>query len=123
MSRATEILELVRAGFTRNDILILYRDENQAPAPAAQPAAQPAENNPAPAAPAQPAQPAGNQPAAQPAEEPDSYARILQELTTLNNRISNINVLTSGTGQPQQQETMDDFIAKIIAPKAPEVKK
>ena len=117
MSRAKEILELVRAGFTRDDILILYKDETPAPA------AQPAENNPAPAVPAQPAQPAANPTAAQPAEEPAGYARILQELTNLNQRISSYNVLTSNAGQPQQPETMDDIIAKIIAPKAPEVKK
>ena len=119
MPKASEILELVRAGFSRDDILTLYSDDSQAPA--AQPA--PAENNQAPAVPAQPAQPAGNQPAAQPAEEAASYAKILQELTNLNNRISNFNVLTAGTGQIQQPETMDDIIARIIAPKAPEVTK
>ena len=118
MSRAAEILELVRAGFTRDDILTLYRDDSQAPEAQPAPAAQPAENNQAPAVPAQPAQPAGNQPAAQPTEEPAGYARILQELTNLNQRISNYNVLTAGQGQPQQPETMDDFIAKIIAPKS-----
>lgn len=114
-----EILELVRAGFTKQDIVLMIAPGAADPAgvqtstgePAAEPEAQPA------------AEPTA-EPAAQPASEPEqqpSTADIMREIARLTsavqaNAIAN-STMPQGISNPVKAE---DIVAQIIRPKFPE---
>lgn len=112
-----EILALIGAGYTKQDIEAMSVDANTNPAPAAgnsetQKPVQPApvqEPTPAPAAPAAPAAPTQ----ATPAE--DFGTRIIAEIEALKTAMQTMNV--SGTAQPAQKPvTAADALASVILP-------
>lgn len=115
-----EILELVRAGFTKQDIALMIAPVAADPAEPAAPAAVPAAAaEPVPAA--EPAAPAAAPaaPAAQPEPEPQqpSTADLMKEIAKLTsaiqaNAIAN-SKLPAGIGQPVKAE---DVMAEIIRP-------
>lgn len=97
-----DIIALVRAGFTREEIRALYKDE-PAPAPApAEPA--PAEPTPAPA----PAEPA---PAPASAEPTPEYKELLEQVKTLVSVVQATNRIN--TNQPAPR-TEDDILDSIL---------
>ncbi len=117
-----EILELVRAGFTKQDIALmispLASDPEAVQTSAAEPAAEPAAAAEAVPAAQPPAQPQ-TQPAAQP-EQP-STADIMKEIARLTsavqaNAIAN-STLPQGISNPVKAE---DVVAQIIRPTYPE---
>lgn len=118
----TEILELIRAGYKKEEIDAMIAAEASNPptpkpatdlAPAAEPAPAPA-TDPAPAAEPEPAKPA-------PESETEKLAQALGlKLDTLTQAIQAHNV-GSIEGNPATQTT-DDIIAKIINPHYGEVK-
>lgn len=123
-----EILELVRAGFTKQDIALMIAPvaadpaEPAAPAavPAAAPAAEPAAAaEPVPAAPA--AAPAVPAPAAQPEPQQPSTADIMREIARLTSAVQ-ANAIANST-MPQgisNPVSADDVVAQIIRPTYPE---
>ena len=118
-----EILELVRAGFTKQDIALMITPVAADPAavqtsipaePAAAPEAVPAAEPAAPAAPAAVAQP-------EPQPQQPSTADIMREIARLTsavqaNAIAN-STMPQGISNPVKAE---DIVAQIIRPKFPE---
>ena len=116
-----DILALVRAGFTRSEILAMQTPAAE-PAPAEpQPDPEPApqlEPEPAPAAPQPEPTPAAPQPA--PAPQP-SNQDVLAAIQGLTAAIQNIN--RNSAQQPGQSRiTGDDVMAGFIRPPKPETK-
>ena len=116
-----DILALVRAGFTRSEILAMQTPAAE-PAPAEpqpdpEPAPQP-EPEPAPAAPQPEPAPAAPQPA--PAPQP-SNQDVLAAINSLTAAIQNIN--RNSAQQPGQSRiTGDDVMAGFIRPPRPDNK-
>lgn len=112
-----EILKLVDAGFTKDEILAMTA-KPEAPAeptptpeaPAETPTPAPAEQTPEPEAPAKPEEPASQ------------YDMLVKKLEEISNRIitNNINVDTMA-GKPEK--TIDDIMASVINPPQLENKK
>ena len=102
-----DILALVRAGFTRSEILAM-----QAPAAEPAPAEPQPDPEPAPAAPQPEPAPAAPQPA--PAAQP-SNQDVLAAINSLTAAIQNIN--RNSAQQPGQNRiTVDDVMAGFIRP-------
>ena len=121
-----EILELVRAGFTKQDIALMIAPVAADPAavqtsipaepaaPAAEPEAEPAVPAAAPAAPAAVAQP-------EPQQQQPSTADIMREIARLTSAVQ-ANAIANST-MPQgisNPVSADDVVAQIIRPTYPE---
>ena len=115
-----DILALVRAGFSRSEILAMSQPAEPAPAepqPDPEPAPQP-DPEPAPAAPQPEPTPAAPQPA--PAPQP-SNQDVLAAIQGLTAAIQNIN--RNSAQQPGQSRiTGDDVMAGFIRPPRPDNK-
>ena len=103
----SEIIKLLDAGFTKDDIMAL-----QGAAPAA-PAADP---DPAPASDPDPA------PAADPADDQPGLS-AMQAFNTLINKMNDkldqiqaANIVNSSTGSPDQEETAESVLQELIFP-------
>jgi hypothetical protein len=104
-----DILDLIRAGYTKADIEAMEAAPTPAPAevPAkpAQPAAQPA----ADPKPAQPAQPAAE---AQPAEAPADP--VLAELKAMREQMNKLSIAQGAAKIPDKDELMKTALEKLI---------
>lgn len=103
----SEIIKLLDAGFTKDDIMALQGS------PAAAPAAAP---DPAPASDPDPA------PAADPAEDQPGLT-AMQAFNTLINKMNDkldqiqaANIVNSSTGSPEQEETAESVLQELIFP-------
>lgn len=114
-----DILALVGAGFTKEDILALGNVQAQKPAvPAEAPAPVPAEA-PAEAVVAEPTPAPAPQPTPQPAEEQPSMADVMRQIAKLTasvqaNALANTSI-PSGA-DPRNGLTGEDALAQIIRP-------
>ena len=106
-----DIILLVKAGYTRDQIAAMQAPAQTAPAEPAQ--AAPAE--PAQAAPAEPAQAAPAEPQAQPKPQgiEDLSQMLAAEFAKLNDAIVKANLQQA---QQPPQESVDDILASIINP-------
>lgn len=106
-----DIILLVKAGYTRDQIAAMQAPAQTAPANPAQ--AAPA--NPAQAAPAEPAQAAPAEPQAQPKPQgiEDLSQMLAAEFAKLNDAIVKANLQQA---QQPPQESVDDILASIINP-------
>lgn len=95
-----DVLTLVKAGFSREEIAVMAASAEPAPAPAPAPAPEP---TPAPAP----------EPAPQPEARPDMLAQILERFDTMTQALQASAI--RGTQQPPKQTT-DDILAEIIRP-------
>ena len=114
-----DIILLVKAGYTRDQIAAMQAPAQTAPANPAQAApanpAQAAPANPAQAAPAEPAQAAPAEPQAQPKPQgiEDLSQMLAAEFSKLNDAIVKANLQQA---QQPPQESVDDILASIINP-------
>ena len=102
----TDILDLIRAGYTKADIEAMEAEQKHAPAPA-----------PAPV-PAKPAQPAA-QPAAEPkpAEAQQAEAKadpVMEELKALRDQMSKLSLAQGAAKIPDQEDLMKKALEKLI---------
>lgn len=108
-----QIMKLVEAGFTADEIRKMVQPASEpAPAPAPAPAPEPA---PAPA-PAEPEPTPAPEPAPAPAvpkQEPKTDA-ILQKIDNLTGSITMLLNRSAGTRTPDHTETVDDILAKAF---------
>lgn len=105
-----EIMMLVRAGYTKEEISAMQTPADHAPA-------DPAPEDPAPADPA-PADPAPADPApADPAPAPAGNDQILAALNQLTQAVITNNINRQAF-DPTPQRTAEDALAEIIAPPA-----
>jgi len=105
-----EIMMLVRAGYTKEEIIAMQTPAE--PAPADQTPAEPAPADPAPAEPA-PADPV----LADPAPVPAGNDQILAALNQLTQAVITNNINRQAF-DPMPQRTAEDALAEIIAPPA-----
>lgn len=82
-----DIIKLIDAGYTKEDILAMNEEK-------------PAEPEPAPA------------PVSVPEEKPDTQAAILAELQQMRKSINAMNIMNSGT--TEQAETTDEILMKAM---------
>ena len=100
--KVNDILDLIRAGYTKADIEAMEAEPKPAPAEVpAKPAADPK--------PAQPAQPAAE---AQPAEaKPDP---VMEELKALRDQMSKLSLAQGAAKIPDQEDLMKKALEKLI---------
>lgn len=105
----SDIIKLLDAGFTKDDIMALQVS------PAA-PAAPSADSDPAPASDSDPA------PAADPAEDQPGLS-AMQAFNTLINKMNDkldqiqaANIVNTSTGTPDQEETAESVLQELIFP-------
>ena len=103
--KANEVLELVRAGWTKADILAMAAGEAAAPVPAAKPAEPAAE----PAAPADPAEPA------EPEKAPAWAVNLEASIAAMTRTIQTYNRTHSGKGAVETVQTTDDILREMFA--------
>lgn len=108
--KANEVLELVRAGWTKADILAMAAGEAAAPVPAAEPAEPAAE----PAAPADTAEPAA-EPAAEPEKAPAWAVNLEASIAAMTRTIQTYNRTHSGKGAVETVQTTDDILREMFA--------
>lgn len=101
-----DVLTLVKAGFSREEIAVMAASAEPAPAPEPTPA-------PAPAPAPEPAPAPAPEPAPQPEARPDMLAQILERFDTMTQALQASAI--RGTQQPPKQTT-DDILAEIIRP-------
>lgn len=121
MPTLEEVIALSRAGFTKQEIMMMTGTPapEPAPAPAPEPTPAPAPE-PAPAPDPQPAPAPDPQPAPAPAPQP-SNQDVLAAINSLTAAIQNIN--RNSAQQPGQNRlTGDDVMAGFIRPPKPENK-
>ena len=96
------IIKLIDAGYTKEEILSLQNPE------------QPAEADP------EPEQPAGTPAASQPAEQspPAGYDQVLEAINKLTSAIVTRNLNTT-IAESTAEQTTQDILAKVIAPPKP----
>lgn len=104
--KANEILELVRAGWTKADILAMAAGEAAEPVPAAEPAEPAAE----PAAPADTAEPA-----AEPEKTPAWAVNLEASIAAMTRTIQTYNRTHSGKGAVETVQTTDDILREMFA--------
>lgn len=102
--KVNDILELIRAGYTKADIEAMEAVPEKAPAEV-------------PAKPAQPAQPA--QPAAdpKPAEAQPAEAKadpVMEELKALREQMSKLSIANNAAKIPDQEDLMKKALEKLI---------
>lgn len=125
MPTLEEVITLSRAGFTKQEILMMTGTPAPAPQPAPEPEPEP-QHAPEPApAPAPEPTPAPAQPAPAPAPQPEpqqpSNQDVLAAINSLTAAIQNIN--RNSAQQPGQNRlTGDDVMAGFIRPPKPETK-
>ena len=116
MPTLEEVIALSRAGFTKQEILMMTGTPTPAPEPAPQPAPEPAPQ-PAPEPTPQPAP----EPAPQPEPQQPSNQDVLAAINSLTAAIQSIN--RNSAQQPGQNRlTGDDVMAGFIRPPKPETK-
>lgn len=103
--KANEILELVRAGWTKADILAMAAGEAASPVPAAEPAEPAAE----PAAPAEPAEPA------EPEKAPAWAVNLEASIAAMTRTIQTYNRTHSGKSAVETVQTTDDILREMFA--------
>ena len=97
--KVNDILDLIRAGYTKADIEAMEAEQKPAPAPA-----------PVPAKPAQPAeQPAAE---AQPAEAPADP--VLAELKAMREQMNKLSIAQGAAKIPDKDELMKTALEKLI---------
>lgn len=100
--KVNDILELIRAGYTKADIEAMEAVPDKAPAEVpAKPAADPK--------PAQPAQPAAE---AQPAEA--KADPVMEELKALREQMSKLSIAQGAAAIPDEEDLMKKALAKLI---------
>lgn len=104
--KANEVLELVRAGWTKADILAMAAGEVAAPVPAEEPAEPAAE----PAAPADTAEPA-----AEPEKAPAWAVNLEASIAAMTRTIQSYNRTHSGKGAVETVQTTDDILREMFA--------
>lgn len=111
----SDIILLLRAGYSREEIDAMSDGPKEQPQPQPQP--QPQET-PAPSPAPVPAEPAPAQPIqpSQPDQPPDAYQALLQELQGMRQLLQNQNLQGARQPAPQPQLTGDQVLANIIAP-------
>ena len=122
MPTLEEVIALSRAGFTKQEILMMTGTPTPAPQPAPEPAPEPAPQPAQEPAPQPQPQPAP-EPAPQPQPEPQqpSNQDVLAAINSLTAAIQNIN--RNSAQQPGQNRlTGDDVMASFIRPPKPENK-
>ena len=103
--KVNDILDLIRAGYTKADIEAMEAEPKPAPAEVpAKPAA-----DPKPAQPAQPAQPAAE---AQPAEAPADP--VLAELKAMREQMNKLSIAQGAAKIPDKDELMKTALKKLI---------
>ena len=99
-----DILDLIRAGYTKADIEAMEAEQKLAPAPAEVPAKPAADPKPA-----QPAQPAAE---AQPAEAPADP--VLAELKAMREQMNKLSIAQGAAKIPNQDDLMKQALEKLI---------
>ena len=107
-----DILELVRAGFTKDEIFTLAGAQPAQPAPEPAPAPDP---EPAPQPAPEPVPAPAPAPAPQPAQ-PQQYDMLGQILDKLDKAAEQMQELAIKQSQQPPKETADDILAAIIRP-------
>lgn len=100
--KVNDILELIRAGYTKADIEAMEAAPDKAPAEVP---AKPAEDP----KPAQPAQPAAE---AQPAEA--KADPVMEELKALRDQVTKMNLAQGAAAIPDEEDLMKKALAKLI---------
>lgn len=100
--KVNDILELIRAGYTKADIEAM--EAAPAPVPAEVPAKPAADPKPA-----QPAQPAAE---AQPAEA--KADPVMEELKALRDQVTKMNLAQGAAAIPDEEDLMKKALAKLI---------
>lgn len=105
----SEIIKLLDAGFTKDDIMALQGAAPAAPAadPAPAPAADP---DPAPAA---AADPADDQPGLSAMQ---AFNTLINKMNDKLDQIQAANIVNSSTGSPDQEETAESVLQELIFP-------
>lgn len=108
----SEVIKLLDAGFTKDDIMAL-----QGAAPAAAPAAAadpapPADPDPAPAA-AAAADPAEDQPGLSAMQ---AFNTLINKMNDKLDQIQAANIVNTSTGSPDQEETAESVLQELIFP-------
>ena len=105
--KVNDILDLIRAGYTKADIEAMEAEQTPAPAPVpAKPAADPK--------PAQPAQPAADP---KPAEAQPAEAKadpVMEELKALREQMSKLSLAQGAAKIPDQEDLMKKALEKLI---------
>lgn len=121
MLSTREILELIRAGFTKSEIDEMVKAEQQdpAPTPEATPASDAPSGDPAPSPEPSPAPtptptPADQAPAAAPSETEKLLAALGMKLDRMTAAMQRQNI--GGMENPNNQITPDQVVAQIINP-------
>ena len=99
--KVNDILELIRAGYTKADIEAMEAVKDAPAEVPAKPAADPK--------PAQPAQPAAE---AQPAEA--KADPVMEELKALRDQVSKMNLAQGAAAIPDEEDLMKKALAKLI---------
>lgn len=102
----SEIIKLLDAGFTKDDIMAL-----QGAAPAADPDPAPASDpDPAPAAAADPAE---DQPGLSAMQ---AFNTLINKMNDKLDQIQAANIVNTSTGSPDQEETAESVLQELIFP-------
>lgn len=102
----SEIIKLLDAGFTKDDIMAL---QGTAPAaPAAADPAPPSDPDPAPAS-----DPADDQPGLSAMQ---AFNTLINKMNDKLDQIQAANIVNSSTGSPDQEETAESVLQELIFP-------
>lgn len=104
----SDIIKLLDAGFTKDDIMALQGSTAAAadPAPASDP-------EPAPAAAAPAADPAEDQPGLSAMQ---AFNTLINKMNDKLDQIQAANIVNSSTGSPDQEETAESVLQELIFP-------